>query len=152
MIYYHYIYKLEHIKDGNVTLRADPLGSSLPLKPRDVLASLLTAWRMLYSGLAYRELPITRFEARQHYFAVPNMARMDLLYATHCYYNGYIPNVNDYAYASLSNWRFNGYDYKGGRVFVSVQTKQRVFTLMAIPLIYQDKKNTKMKPKRCFLT
>jgi hypothetical protein len=69
MIYSHFIYKFEKLESGNVTLRADTLGTGkgrLPA-PREALASLLTAWRLLYAGLGYREVPISRIEARQLY-------------------------------------------------------------------------------------
>ena len=145
MIYSHYIYKLEHLDGGNVTLRADPLGTrgSLIPAPCDVLASLLTAWRLLYAGLGYRELPISRAEARQLYLAAPDMLQMGTLYATYCYHNEHLTSVNDYAYANISSWYLRGASYRGGRIFNSLQTKQRAYALMAPPLIRMDSKKYK---------
>lgn len=100
MIFYsHYIYKLEQHENNHITLRADPLGMGkdrLP-DPREVLASLLTAWRLLYAGLGYRELPISRAEAHQLYLAAPDMSRLGILYATYCYHNQHLTSVEDYA-------------------------------------------------------
>lgn len=152
----HYLYKLEQCAGNTVTLQAEPLGMSkdrLP-DPREVLASLLTGWRLLYAGLGYRELPISRAEARQRYLAAPDMSQMGLLYATFCPHNEYLSSVQDYAYASISNWYLRGASYRGGRIFTSLHTRQRAYALMAPPLFrldarkYPDKTETLLRGVR----
>lgn len=145
MIYSHYIYKLNQLEGSRIILHAEPLGmgkNRLP-EPREALASLLTAWRLLFAGLGYRELPISRAEARQLYLAAPDMSRMGILYATYCSHNQHLTSVEDYAAANVSSWYLRGAQYRGGRVFASLQTRQRAYALMSPALIYQDKQKYK---------
>ncbi len=148
MISRRYLYNVESIKGRRVTLRVAQVRAEdqFPPQPRVVLASLLTGWRMLLTGLGYHELPMTLLEANELYHAAHSYERMATLYANYCPHIELVSPLN-YIRARVGNgtsaWYFGGRFFKGGREWISWQDKKPAYALMAAGHIDSHKSTVK---------
>lgn len=139
-----YFYKVEAVNGAQVFLTVAEIRSRQPFPPtpRGVLGGLLTGWRMLFTGLGYRDLPLTNSQAHALYLSAPSFERMATLYANYCPHNETISAANyfrarDRDTATVSSLSRRGIE--GMRQWVSLTTAQNTYGIMTPGHIYNHK-------------